>query len=380
MKVLFIIQGEGRGHLTQAIALAQMLRSTGSEIVGVMVGKSEHRRIPDFFREKIKSTVEEFESPNILPAAKSNKVSFGASLLYNIRKLPAYAESIRFIKRRIRECEADLVVNFYEVLTGLSYALCPPGIPLVCVAHQYIFLHPDYRFPPGSRGAVFFLKLFTRLTAAGASRKLALSLRPESATATDSSDGSDTTLKVVPPLLRKEVFGIASHKGDYLHGYVLNPGFRRELETWHNDHQNEKFHLFWDRPAENGTDANFRLHPLDDQLFLQYMAGCKGFITTAGFESVCEALYFGKPVFMVPTHIEQRCNAFDANAFGAGIYSDRFDLEGFSEFTLHYTANPSFRTWVERTRGIILHEIHAACEEHREKPFRRGRIPFPRLS
>jgi UDP:flavonoid glycosyltransferase YjiC (YdhE family) len=40
MKVLFVIQGEGRGHLTQALSLKQMLHNEGHEVVGVLVGKS----------------------------------------------------------------------------------------------------------------------------------------------------------------------------------------------------------------------------------------------------------------------------------------------------------------------------------------------------
>ena len=37
--------------------------------------------------------------------------------------------------------------------------------------------------------------------------------------------------------------------------------------------------------------------------------GCKAYASTAGFESVCEAMYLGKPILMVPAHIEQDCNA-----------------------------------------------------------------------
>ena len=48
MKILFIIQGEGRGHLTQALSLRQKLMAEGHEIVGVLVGKSPARRLPDF--------------------------------------------------------------------------------------------------------------------------------------------------------------------------------------------------------------------------------------------------------------------------------------------------------------------------------------------
>ena len=49
MKILFIVQGEGRGHLTQAISMERLLRSNGHEVVEVLVGKSESRRLPGFF-------------------------------------------------------------------------------------------------------------------------------------------------------------------------------------------------------------------------------------------------------------------------------------------------------------------------------------------
>ena len=37
MKVLFIVQGEGRGHLTQAIAMERLLRRNGHEVAEVLV-------------------------------------------------------------------------------------------------------------------------------------------------------------------------------------------------------------------------------------------------------------------------------------------------------------------------------------------------------
>ena len=38
-------------------------------------------------------------------------------------------------------------------------------------------------------------------------------------------------------------------------------------------------------------DDTLSFHQLDDVKFLRYMAGCKAYATTAGFESVCEAMY-----------------------------------------------------------------------------------------
>lgn len=48
MKFLFIVQGEGRGHLTQAITLEEILRRNGHEVVEVLVGKSVRAACRDF--------------------------------------------------------------------------------------------------------------------------------------------------------------------------------------------------------------------------------------------------------------------------------------------------------------------------------------------
>lgn len=40
MKFLFIVQGEGRGHFTQALAMEEMLLRNGHEVVEILVGKA----------------------------------------------------------------------------------------------------------------------------------------------------------------------------------------------------------------------------------------------------------------------------------------------------------------------------------------------------
>lgn len=66
MKFLFIVQGEGRGHLTQAITLEEILRRNGHEVVEVLVGKSSSRRLPGFFNRNIHAPIKRFVSPNFL--------------------------------------------------------------------------------------------------------------------------------------------------------------------------------------------------------------------------------------------------------------------------------------------------------------------------
>ena len=77
MKFIFIVQGEGRGHLTQALTLEDYLQQEGHEVVKVLVGKSQSRELPDFFKRRLKAPIERFESPNFLPtpANKRNNIT-----------------------------------------------------------------------------------------------------------------------------------------------------------------------------------------------------------------------------------------------------------------------------------------------------------------
>lgn len=353
MRILFVIQGEGRGHLTQALSLRQKLVGEGHEVVGVLVGKSPARRLPAFFLDKIGVPVYPFESPNFLPTAKNKQVNLAASIVYNLVRLPKYLLSVRFINRMIRETEADVVVNFYELLTGFTYFLFRPKALMICIAHQYLFLHPDFKFPDENRLELAMLRFFTRLTAIGAAKKLALSFRKM-------REYGPEGLIVVPPLLRHEVLDIKSKQGEYLFGYLLNSGFSEEIIDWHKAHPEQELHFFWDRKTETAefkVDERLSFHQLDDLLFLYYMSGAKAYATTAGFESVCEAMYLGKPILMVPTHIEQACNAYDAALSGAGIVADCFDLDRLSELSKNHSGNMSFRHWVKQADWLILREF-----------------------
>ena len=115
MKFLFIVQGEGRGHFTQAITLEEMLLRNGHEVVEVLVGKSSTRTLPGFFNRSIHAPVKRFISPNFLPTADNKRANLTKSFAYNLLKLPEYIRSMYYINQRIRETGAEVVINFYEL-------------------------------------------------------------------------------------------------------------------------------------------------------------------------------------------------------------------------------------------------------------------------
>lgn len=353
MKYLFIVQGEGRGHLTQAIALSQMLRCHGHEVAEVLVGKSNNREIPSFFHEKIGAKVRTFTSPNFCYGKDHKKVKLTKSILFNItvKKLREYKKSVNLIHHRIKKTEPDVVINFYEILAGLVNLRFREHVPFVCLAHQFLLKHPDYPYSNGTGREEMLLRLNNTLCSIGATKTLALSFYPL-------KDSYRERIAVVPPLLREEVLGISPADEDYILGYMLNPGYMDEVKRWHKSNPDVRAHLFWDKkgaPPVLKVNENLVFHRIDDVEFLKYMQGCSGYVTTAGFESVCEAMYLGKPVMMIPTHVEQEINAADAAGTGAGIVSDKFDITCLINYLPRYSANTDgFRAWVQSAEELFI--------------------------
>lgn len=359
MKLLFIVQGEGRGHLTQALTLEKMLLRNGHQVVKMLVGKSHARRLPDFFLREARAEVDTFDSPNFLPSRSNRGVGHLRSTLYNTVMTPTYMRSIWHIASEIRRSGADLVINFYEILCGLTYGLFRPSVPEVCIGHQYLFLHPDFTFPERHPYAQWWLRFFTRMTGIGATRKVALSIRPY-------ADDADERIVAVPPLLRTEVTDAVRHHGDYITGYILNAGYCESVMAWHRRHPEVRMQFFWDKKGADPItriDDTLSFHTIDDKAFIRSLADCRAYATTGGFESVCEALYMGKPVMMVPVHIEQECNVHDAEREGVGIAAEEFDIDRLIAFSRTYSDDVEFRMWENQAESRIVACLEGICAE-----------------
>ncbi|MDR2041037.1 MAG: hypothetical protein LBP98_01810 [Tannerella sp.] len=355
IRFLFIVQGEGRGHLTQAISLADILRRQGHEIVEVLVGKSHSRELPAFFHEKMNTSIRIYGAPSFIFGKDKKHIDLIKTLLHNAnpQKLKTYAKSIELIYRRIKELAPDIVVNFYEILPGFMQLRFRIDIPFVHIGHQYMLRHPDYMIGRGDH--LMLLRLHALLCSIGATKTLALSFYPMKSYPRE-------RVVVVPPLLRKEVLDLKPSTGDYILGYMLNQGYENEIRAWHKKHPEVRLHFFWDKqdaPAVWEVDETLTLHTIDDESFLKYMAGCRGYITTAGFESVCEALYLDKPVMMIPAHIEQEVNAADAVSIHGGTVGKKFDLSvllAYMEEKRTFQAS-AFQEWIRSAEKAFVEQL-----------------------
>jgi len=136
--------------------------------------------------------------------------------------------------------------------------------------------------------------------------------------------------------------------------YLTHHLLADEIIAWSAKHPEVKLDCFWDNPSHKNEYAfseSLTFHPIDAKKYLEKMTYCAGLISTAGFESVAEAMYLGKPVMMVPVpnHIEQMINAHDGELSGAGVKASTFNLDIFHAYLpKHTSVQSSYQQWVQQ--------------------------------
>ncbi len=355
MKFLFLVQGEGRGHMTQAVSLKKKLEDDGHTVYAG-VGINPRREIPAFFSNEFNTELFRYQSPNFITDKKGRGLQISRSIYLNLLKTRHFLTEIKKIRGKINAIEPDGIINFYEPLGGLMNLFSKSMAPTYGIGHQFLLLHPDFKLPRSNFSDRVSLQNFTRITGLGCRKFFGLSFY----------ELPDTKKIIpVPPLLRQQILNLQSRNEGFLLVYILNPGYIEEVKRWAANNPGTKVCCFTDALKEDTYEhqsENLTLYGLSGTKFLELLSKCKGLVTTAGFESVCEAMYLKKPVLMVPVenHFEQYVNSRDGHKAGAGIYADRFDFDSFlSWMESEKGKENNFEDWVDRNQDKITREIYS---------------------
>ena len=360
MKFIFIVQGEGRGHCTQAIALQEILLKNEHEISAVLIGQSERREIPSFFIDKIQSKIIGFQSPNFVLDKQNKGLRIRKSFIANLFKAKNYITSLNIIDKVVKEHKPDVIINFYDLLGGLYSRLYKKkrAFKFITISHHFVFQHPDFELPKGHLLDKLLLNALSKITSSNSDLRLGLSFRPMKSIAS-------RKLFIIPPLLRSEVRNLQPKDQNFILVYIVNDGYAEEIIAWHAKNTAIKLVCFWDRKEIEdcfSPHENLIFKQLNDIDFLEHLGTCSGYASTAGFESICEAMYLNKPVMLVPTdnHFEQLCNSIDAEKAGAGIRNDEFDISLLTNYLPnHNDQTLKFRNWANLAESKILDLILA---------------------
>jgi len=355
---MFSVLGEGRGHMTQAMAVKEMVEKAGHQVVCVALGMGTNRTPPPYFASAMRMPITTM--PTLDFSYKNNRsVNLPGTLAGVMRKIPTYSRGLEALQAVVHQQRPDVIINFFEALTGLYAMTRRRRPPVVAVAHQFMFGHPDYVRAPGLRLQQLGMKRLVQIVGA-ASMRVALSLY-------EAPDLPGNKLTVCPPILRRQLFSLQPNaKGKFVLVYLLNHGYADQIMAWHNKHPQTVLHCFYDKPdapPEFRHDETLTFHRLDGEKFLRMMADCKYVACTAGFESLAEAAYLGKPLFLVPVenHVEQQINAIDAVRTGIGVSDKSFNLDRLAELPERLDTC-KFHAWLNRAESIFLTTLERAIQ------------------
>lgn len=323
----------------------------------MLAGKNQHRSLPDFFPAAFSVPVVQARSPGF-----AFKAGRGVSLLGTaagvLASLGEIGRSLKTLEKLIADTKPDLIINFLEPLTGLLKIRRRCQTPVLAIGHQFMMHHPECFDPAGFYAQKRIMSQFIRLVGAGSTR-VALSYAKL-------DDDPATGLFVAPPLLRRQLFEQKPANGDYLLIYLVNHGYAADVIRWHEAHPDVPIHCFYDKPGappEDIRDQTLTFHALDGEKFLRLMAGCRAVVCTAGFESVAEAHYLGKPLMCIPleNHVEQNMNAIEAQVRGLGIRDKAFNISRLLDYPPPHPNG--FKSWVDSAEPTFLRIMEIAARQ-----------------
>ena len=197
MNFIFILKGEGRPRITQAIALS-----------------------------KIGAAVIQFESPNFSKDNKQKSINLSLTLFQILFKSNKYRKNIKFLSEIITYKNPDVIINFYDFLAGIYNFWYRPKLKFIYIARQYLISHPDFTFPGDEIMGLIIFKLANQITRLKAAKVLALSFQYF-------KDNRNSNIISTPPSLREELFELNIKTEDYSLIYMVNSGYGGEIEFFH---------------------------------------------------------------------------------------------------------------------------------------------------
>lgn len=303
MKVLYAIQGTGNGHLSRARDLIPALLDRGVDLDLLVSGTQADLSLPYPVRYRFGGMSFIFGKQGGVDFWQTYRKMSSIRVQKEVRTLPVW--------------EYDLVLNDFEPVSAWACKL--KGIPCIGVSHQAAVLSPAAP-QPARRDPV---GLFVLKNYAPVSHQYGFHFQAY-------EEGMFT------PIIRRGIREARTRQGDhytvYLPAYsdhrivsVLSqvPGVTWEVFSKHNAH-----------PFRH---ANVQVRPIEHQAFLESIAGCRGVLCAAGFETPSETLFLGKKLCVVPmkNQYEQQCNAVALAQMGVPV------LEGLAPVAL-----PALCEWV----------------------------------
>lgn len=350
-RLLLALQSQYSGHLSRGLVYCDLL-APHFDLHIVTVGRTPAPWFEPALRKLLPDvSLQSLPGPYMVEDRRGG-VSFTKTTSRYLADLPKHGRRLHDVRALLDDVRPDLVLSDFEAFVA-GEAL-RRKLPLITIdGHRRFLLRSCPRPSVGlARLRIYAgFRLAMTLMHRRGGLDLALSLLP-------GMERAPGEAVILPPLLRREVYDTAAQDGEYLLIYHNSGGMRDDIlrqcgkeipAIVYGYHRDE-------------TVGRVRFKRSDAQEFLHDLAGCRAYASRAGFESVAEALYFGKPCYLVPQsgQFEQLLNAQHAAKLGA-VSASRFDYRTAYENRQRPDVD---REWMRTAREKFVAEVLQFAEMH----------------
>jgi uncharacterized protein (TIGR00661 family) len=165
----------------------------------------------------------------------------------------------------------------------------------------------------------------------------------------------DPRVRFVGPLLRPQVLHRRATRGAHLLVYLNRGAYQLSARVERALRALAMPVVVYGSPRR-GLDGNLDFREPSNELFLDDLASCRAVFSTAGNQLVGEAIWFGKPMLVMPEHtVEQRLNAAAVERLGIGLQVPHTEVD--------VQAMQTFLAREESFRASMRHAVSDGREE-----------------
>ena len=339
VRIVYGVQGTGRGHLSRLLGLKPLFDRDGHELFVIVSGYDDP---PEYVFDALTDVRYEcFKGLSIIEDGAGG-VSKRGTLKAFAGHLPGLFESFYRAHGMISEFAPDLIVSDFDPITGSPFVA--PGTFKVGIGNEAILSHAVAVRPPKARLDRFNVNMVRKLFTGGVDVLLGCHFYPL----------DDSCL---PPILRPEVLSAVVENHGHLVVYHAFRGLLAPILDYAKRHSEKPIIVYGDTPPTKGGPQNVR-YETDPGRFVEDLAGCDAFVGTAGFQSVCEAFFLGKKIVVQPiaSQYEQLWNAAQLEMHEMGRRF-RGDLEGDLAQPFNQTLRQRLAPWYRQGARVCYERI-----------------------
>jgi len=298
MRILYGVAGEGFGHSSRALSIADYLEKKGQEVIILTYGQAY---------KVLKKRFKVFRVRGFHLKYRKSVLHKRKTVGYNIKHFSQNFLGWRRFNKLMREFKPDLCISDMEPIVPVLrnwYKL-----PLICIDNQHRLTNLDIKVPKKYYSDFLLAKGVTDAFVKKADYFIVTSF-------SRARIKKKNTI-LVPPIIRESVRKIKGGYGKKILVY-LNKKDRHVLNILKK--VNEKFVIYGYEKKKRKGNLEFRTR----ESFLQDLRDCKAIIATAGFTLLSEAIFLNKPYLALPLkgQFEQMLNALFLKKAGFGDYTE----------------------------------------------------------